>query len=198
VQVSGNDADLSAEIHKLPAGALVQFTPAPGSDLARAIGLTETPCLTNELEMDALRVSDAVTACNMVIVGTPPDQLRRRSPRSDLWVDVDGVRTMCRATTVIVAIGQFLRGNDVVPRGHPGDGRAELQVYELPRGQERAMRRRLPRGAHLPGPGITQRSGRQITIRAESAFALEVDGATREATDHLDLEVLPGRYRLLI
>jgi hypothetical protein len=197
-QVSGNDADLSAAIHELAPGSLVQFTPAPDSDLARAIGLTDAPRLTNEIELDALRVTDALTACNMVVFGAPPDQLRRWSPRSDLRVDIDGVAISGNATGVVVAIGQFLRGRDVVPRGHPGDGRAEVQIYEVPRAHVREMRRRLPRGAHVPGPGITQRSGRHIMIRAQSPLPLEVDGAAREPTDQLDLEVLPDRYRLLI
>ena len=36
-----------------------------------------------------------------------------------------------RATTVVVLVGQYLRGADVSPRGHPGDGAAEVQVYAM-------------------------------------------------------------------
>jgi hypothetical protein len=198
VQVSGNDADLGAAIHALPNGALVQFTPTTDSDLARAVGLNNNARLTNEVALDALRVNRDITACNIVILGTPPDRLRRWSPRSDLLVTIDGVSTHANAMAVVVAIGQFLRGHDVVPRGHPGDGRAEVHIYEIPRSHVRAMRRRLPRGAHVPGPGIFQRSGRHITIQAQSQVSLEVDGVTLPPTDHLDLEVLPDRYRLLI
>ena len=198
VQVSGNDADLGAAIHQLPPGGLVQFTPARDSDLARAIGLTDGARLTSEVELDALRVTDDITACNMVVVGTPPDRLRRFSPRTHIEVTVDGTVAFAGyGTSVVVAIGQFLHGADLVPRGHPGDGRAEIQVYSLSRLQ-RAMRTRLRTGTHLPHPNITQRTGRQIGIRATGTLAFEVDGSRRPREDRLDLEVLPDRYRLLI
>jgi hypothetical protein len=198
-QVSGNDADLAAAIHNLAPASLVQYMPTAHSDLARAIGLNDGACLTNEVALDALRVTDEITACNMAVIGTPPDHLRRRSPRSEIRVEIDDVGDLVAgASTVVVAIGQFLRGNDVVPRGHPGDGRAEVQIFSVEPGKERAMRRRLATGAHVPGPGIIQRTGRKIQIQASRPLALEVDGVAREPTDRLELEVLPDRYRLLI
>ena len=49
-------------------------------------------------------------------------------------IEVDGQPWFAgSATTVVIANGQFLRGADIVPRGHPGDGRLEVQVYELRR-----------------------------------------------------------------
>ena len=69
----------------------------------------------------------------------------------------------------MVASGQYLRGADLVPRGHPGDGRVEVQVYAVRRGERAAMRSRLPQGVHLPHPDITQTSGRQVEIRADRA-----------------------------
>ena len=57
------------------------------------------------------------------------------------------------ATTVVVATGQFLRGLDLVPRGHPGDGKAEVQVYALRRaGAAARCAARLATGAHVPAP----------------------------------------------
>jgi hypothetical protein len=198
-QVRGNDADLGAAIHKLGPGSLVQFTPTADSDLARAIGLTDGASLTSEVALDALLVTDDLTGCNVVVLGTPPDRLRRFSRRTDIDVTVDGTPAFAGdATTVVVAIGQFLRGADLVPRGHPGDGRAEVQVYALPPRGRRAMRTRLATGTHVPHPNINQRTARRIEIRATRTLALEVDGRGRPATDRLDIEVLPGRYRLLL
>ena len=81
------------------------------------------------------------------------------------------------ALAVVVASGQYLRGNDVVPRGHPGDGRAEVQVYSLTRGERAAMRERLPLGVHLPHPRIRTASGRRVEVQAMgSPRPVEVDG----------------------
>jgi hypothetical protein len=199
VQVSGNDADLGAAIHSLPAGALVQFTPSPDSDLARAVGLTGEPRLTSELELDALRVTGEITACNIVVVGTPPDRLGRMCARPHIEVTVDGTAAFSgRATTVVVAVGQFRRGADLVPRGHPGDGRAEIQVYALPSATGRAVRARLLTGSHVPHPGIIQQTGRRIEIWPTETLDLEVDGTRRPAAKRLFMEVIGARYRLLI
>ena len=52
--------------------------------------------------------------------------------RERLLVTVDG-RTVHDgpATSVVVANGQFSGTADLAPRGHPGDGRLEVQVYAL-------------------------------------------------------------------
>jgi diacylglycerol kinase family enzyme len=86
-----------------------------------------------------------------------------------------------------------------VPRGHPGDGKAEIQVYELAKRERRRMRTRLATGAHVPHPRIRQRTARTIGLRANPAAPWEVDGLTRaERTGTTTIRVLPGAYRLLI
>ena len=62
-------------------------------------------------------------------------------------------------TTVVIATGQFRHGLDLVPRGHPGDGRAEVQIYAVPGRERRELRVRLATGTHVPHPKITQRPG---------------------------------------
>ena len=79
--------------------------------------------------LDAMEVvgtlGEPVTlAVNIVVVGTPPGRVRSWH-RSALRVGDD------RAWGVVVASGQFHEGVDVVPRGHPGDGRLEVQVYDV-------------------------------------------------------------------
>ena len=81
---------------------------------------------------------------------------------------------------MVVATGQWLRGLDLVPRGHPGDGKAEVQVYRLRRPERRAMRRRLATGTHVPHPRIVTRTAVEIEIRAHRALPVEIDG--REAS----------------
>jgi hypothetical protein len=201
-QVEGDDAALATAAREHP-GARLEFRPAPSSDLARALGLHGTGSGSFELGVDALR-GDAdgrdLFAVNMVVVGVPPDRLGRLTGSRALEVVVDG-RTVHDgpATTVVIASGQFLRGNDVVPRGHPGDGRAEVQIYALPRGQRGALGRRLPLGAHLPHPAVTQSSGRRIEVVARAGpMALEIDGVGVPAARRLVAEVVPEAFLIVV
>jgi diacylglycerol kinase family enzyme len=115
-------------------------------------------------------------------------------------VELDGRQIAdAAATTVVVANGQFLRGHDLVPRGHPGDGRLEVQVYSVSPGERRAMRRRLALGEHVPHPGILQATGRRVTVRWGSEDQdLEVDGRPWGTAGKVDAEIDPGALRVLI
>jgi hypothetical protein len=199
LDVTGSDRDLARAVASVP-GALVRFRPDADSDLARTVGLRREPhTVATAVALDALAFDAETIAVNMVVLGTPPDRLRRFARSVRLRVVVDGVeRVDGPATTVVVATGQFLRACDLVPRGHPGDGRAEVQVYRLRAGERRAMRHRLPGGAHVPHPRILQRSGRRIEIEAASALPLEADGEHLAAVSRLTVEVRPGAYRLLV
>jgi hypothetical protein len=198
--VTGGDADLASALRGTARGVLVAFVPSPDSDLARTVGLSAgTPRQGLALAMDALELADGTLAVNAVVLGAPPDRLtaRRRSVR--LVLRLDGrAENVAAATTLVVATGQWLRGLDLVPRGHPGDGRAEVQAYRLGRRQRRAMRARLPTGTHLPHPGILTRSGVVVEVEAARSLPLEVDGRTRPATAALRCTLVPARYRLLI
>ena len=103
-----------------------------------------------------------------------------------------------RATTVVIATGQFLRGADVVPRGYPGDGRAEVQVYALRPGARRALGARLRAGAHVPHPRVSQRPAQRVTVDAIRPFPVEIDGVPTDAVSHLEVAVISGRYRVLL
>ncbi|MGQ0824720.1 MAG: hypothetical protein ACT4OX_06805 [Actinomycetota bacterium] len=200
-EVAGDDADLASWLtHGTPTPpSLIEFAPSPHSDLARAVGLAAHAPHTTEVAMDALVLEDGTTAVNMIVLGVPPDRLGRFDRRVPVTVRIDGIELLAgRATTIVVAVGQWRRGLDLVPRGHPGDGRAEVQVYRLRPPERAAMRRRLTRGEHLPHPRILERAGRRVEVLAATPLALEVDGVTRPPTARLSVENRPAAYRLLV
>jgi hypothetical protein len=213
IEIAGGDAALAAAASTNP-GALVRFRPDAGSDLARAVGITPGAVAAEpvgtEVPLDLLEVAMAaagaaipvseMAACNMCVFGTAPDRLRWATPAFDLVIELDGRPWFSGgATTAVIAIGQFLRGNDLVPRGHPGDGKAEIQVYDLARRERRPMRARLSTGAHVPHPRIHQRSARTITLRSDPPASLEVDGRPQPGSVSAgSISVVPGAYRLLV
>ena len=198
LEVSGSDAALAHAAAGAP-GALIRFHADPTSDLARAVGLGSGDALGTALPLDVLDLGDGTLACNMCILGTAPDRLRWTSPAFELEIEIDGRPWFDgRATTAVMATGQFLRGVDLVPRGHPGDGKAEIQVYELGRRERRVMRARLATGTHVPHPRIRQRSARAISLHARPAPPCEIDGVARRPATELAIEIRPEAYRLLI
>ena len=207
LDVAGDDADLAAARAGAGPDPLVRFRPSAGSDLARAVGLT-SPAAPGRLAvpLDLLQLAGGEVAVNAVVVGVPPDRLQPWHRPFPVELVVDGTSLSTRATTVVVATGQFLRGFDVSPRGHPGDGWCEVQVYALPAGQRRAMRARLRSGTHLPHPGITTRRARSVVVRAGREVPVEVDGrktvfgrktAVKEGGE-VSVSVVPAGFRLLI
>lgn len=197
--VSGDDATLANWVADHP-GALIAFNPTPASDLARAVGLAPgiAPGET-VVTLDALRLGDGDVAVNMVVIGTPPDRTGRFTRPLPVTLHVDGTDVpTARTTTIVIATGQYLRGLDVVPRGHPGDGRLECQVYRLRPGERHQMRARLPQGAHIPHPRIAQRVGHTVEVQAEAPVAIEVDGEARPAVRSVTVEIVPAAYRLLV
>jgi hypothetical protein len=199
VEVAGDDAALAAAVGAGPADPLVRFVPAAGSDVARAVGLDDRSPRRTALPLDALALAGGRLVCNMAVLGTPPDRLRWWTAATALTVAVDGVPVFAgRATGVVIATGEFLRGHDLAPRGHPGDGRAEVQVYAARRSERRGLRARLTTGTHVPHPRVTQRAGTHIEIRAAKARPLELDGAAAGRVEVLIVRVVPRAYRLLV
>jgi len=199
--VTGGDAALAAAASATP-GALFRFEPDATSDLARAVGVLPGGSRVETryaVALDALRLADGSLACNMCVVGLAPDRLRWSSNASALDVVVDGRPWYSGpATTVVIATGQYLRGLDLVPRGHPGDHRAEIHVYALRRSERHAMRSRLPAGSHVPHPRIKTGSGRHVAVTAARPLPVEVDGAPRERASEVVVEVVADAYRLLL
>jgi hypothetical protein len=197
LEVRGTDADLAREAFA-QTGALIKFAPTEDSDLARAVGLSAAHSTGVEVPLDLLQVGDRA-AVNMVVVGVPPDRCRPWTRRREVRVRVDDQDGWAGlATTVVIAVGQFRHGLDLVPRGHPGDGWAEVQVYALPPKDRTAMRARLGTGGHVPHPAIKQRRGRVVSVESAHALAVEADGEPAPWRDPLVVRVCPNAYRLLL
>ena len=195
---AGSDRDLATLAAAHP-GARLRFEPDERCELARAVGLTAAGPGITDLPVDALDVDDVGLAVNMVIAGVAPDRLRPWSRSRPVTVRVDGRLVHDGpATTVVVANGQFRRGVDLVPRGHPGDGRLEVQVYALAAGERTPMRRRLPGGGHLPHPRIVTTTGRRAEIRWARPAPVEVDGTPGARRASLDVAVRSPAFVLLV
>jgi hypothetical protein len=215
LEVSGSDRALAGAIGRGFADPLVRFAAASDSDLARAVGLVAGAASTGlALPLDVLEFAaepasgvrlpeyggkGTPVAVNSIVVGVAPDRLRSWHRPAGLAVEIDGVLVeTAGVTSFVVMNGQYLRGLDLSPRGHPGDGVAEAQLYALPPGARRAMRSRLTTGAHLPHPAITIRRARRIAVRASRPVALEVDGDAAGRITALEITLRPAAYRLLV
>ncbi|HET9770304.1 MAG TPA: hypothetical protein VFS16_05400 [Acidimicrobiia bacterium] len=205
LEVSGSDAMVAAVVARGLVDPLVRFLPAPDSDLARAVGLVPGAATAGmALPLDVLTVgtgdgAEPRLAVNSVVIGVPPDRLRLWHRPAGLTVEIDGkALDASAATTLAVMNGQYLRGSDVSPRGHPGDGVAEAQLYALPPAARRAMRARLATGAHLPHPAITIRRAHTVVVTAPRPVDLEIDGHPAGRISSLEVVVRPGVYRLLV
>lgn len=202
LEVGGDDAALASALARTPAetgSLMVRFSPSAGSDLARALGLGRGGQRAGlAVPLDLWRVGDGRVAVNGVVLGVPPDRLRWWHPTRRFDWEIDGVGAGARATTVVVMTGQFLRGFDVSPRGHPGDGVGEIQIYGLRRAERAEMRSRLRSGSHLPHPAITSRRGRVVRVRCERSVPLEIDGRAAGRVQELTAELCAGAYRLLV
>jgi YegS C-terminal NAD kinase beta sandwich-like domain len=203
VDVRGDDADLASAACAHP-GAVLRFVPCRDSNLARAVGLTGAPTGSTVLVCDAIQVRGGGVAVNAIVFGVSPDRVRWWHRRRPVVVEVDGRAVVDRrAFAVVVANGQFLRGADLVPRGHPGDGRIEVQVYAIPPGERASMRQRLGRGLHVPHNQIAERSGRRVTVRwardsHRRGRPWEIDGHAEGRAGGADLEVVEGALRLIV
>ncbi len=212
VSGAGSDAVLAALVRDHP-GARIRFVPAADCDLARAVGLTDRSTGAWEVVVDAFEVHGTdgagptgveravvdLLVVNMLVVGVAPTRLHRLTRSHATTVTVDDRRLFeGEATTVVVANGQYLEGADLVPRGHPGDGRLEVQVYALAPGERRAMRRRLGTGTHLPHPRIVTGSGRRVTVRLERPGRGAGDGVGGPEALTWRAAVAPGAFRLLV
>jgi hypothetical protein len=207
LEVTGPDSVLASVIARGVADPLVRFAPDGDSDLALAVGLVAGAAPSGlALPLDALDVvtgegagARKLCAVNSIVVGVAPDRLRAWHRPAGLSVEIDGATVVAdRATSLVLINGQYLRRLDVSPRGHPGDGVAEAQLYALAPSARRAMRARLATGGHLPHPSITTRKARHVVVGAARPVPLEIDGVPAGRCRALHVDLRAAAYRLLV
>jgi hypothetical protein len=87
---------------------------------------------------------------------------------------------------------------NVAPRAHPDDGLVDTFDAHIAPGQRLAVRRRLPLGAHLPHPGITERRAKAVQIRLDRPLPVWLDGtAVGEARD-VSVRVEPDALTIVV
>ena len=204
LEVAGDDADLAVALGAHP-GRLVAWVPRPEADLARALGLRAGARIgppTWALPLDLLRVvgTGDRTAVNAIVLGAGPGGARFLDRWATVRVTVDG-RTACddrRAIGVVVANGPFLGGARASLRAHPGDGRLDVLVLALARGQRREMRRRLATASHLPHPDLVTATGRRVVVESDRALPLTIDGRVAGMATRLEVVVDPAVANVLV
>lgn len=200
-EVLGTDAMLAAQYVARP-DAIIGFLPTGNSDLARTLGLPTDVYARTPTHLRPLDVIDAGrdgVAVNAVVFGIAPDLLGWGSTAATIVVEVDGDEVFRgRSTTVIVASGQFVNGNDLVPRGHPGDGRLEVQAYHFSRSERKKLREKIRNGSHLPHRKIRERSGRTVRITSSKPLPLALDGRSGGTVTSVEITVRPGALQLAV
>ncbi len=83
-------------------------------------------------------------------------------------------------------------------RAHPNDGLLDFVDVRIPLGQRRAVRRRLPLGAHAPHPRITERRGVAADVDLGATMAIAIDGRSVGRGRHLSVEVFPDALQIVI
>lgn len=95
---------------------------------------------------------------------------------------------------------EYCGDNDVAPRGHPNDGRAEALVADSRLGlrQRFAVRSRLRNGTHLPHPAIETRSIRSGSWTFDHPQSVIVDGRSAGRARMVAVEVSPDAAELYV
>jgi diacylglycerol kinase (ATP) len=118
---------------------------------------------------------------------------------TNVRVDIDGERREGRMLEVIVANAKYLGGGmKMVPDAAPDDGL--LDVLTLGDITKRDLAVNLPKlysGRHLPHPKLELLRGRVVTIDADAALPVQLDGE-QPGTTPIRFEVKPGALRLRV
>ncbi len=200
--VVGSDADLAAAFATRP-GARFGFEPDGSSDLGATLGLRAgAEPVGLELRIDVLWISlderEEVAVCANATFGCRPQALRRSTRRRDGQITIDGQTRPLRAAGIVVANAQHLDRMRIVPRGHPGDGRAEAQWFGLAPTQRAKFRKRLPTGDHLDHPDVGRTSFRTLKVAWNRPTAVHLDSRPVGTAKVARVRVEAGALRLRV
>lgn len=100
-------------------------------------------------------------------------------------------RSWWHGRVVAAMNAQFLGSWDVVPRGHPNDGRLDVLDADLPLGERLQVRSRLRTGTHLPHPRIEERHVSAVQLDLARPTPVYLDGESLGPATTLSIRVEP-------
>lgn len=103
-----------------------------------------------------------------------------------------------RGRVVAAMNAQFLGSWNVVPRGHPNDGRLDVFDADLPLRDRLQARRRLPLGTHVPHPGIQERHRPAVQVELDRPTPVHLDGQMIGRARTLSIRTEPDALLCLI
>jgi hypothetical protein len=153
-----------------------------GGDLARTLGSSRGAdrSTLNQLPIDLLRVTTdgglALTAVAHVVARLPR--------RAGSWF---------RGEVLFVMNAQFHGAWNVIPRGHPNDGRADVLRIDpgLAFRQRFEAARRARSGGHLPHPGVKVRRVESAEFTFPRPMVIVVDSVAAGTSGSLRVDVDP-------
>jgi diacylglycerol kinase family enzyme len=145
-----------------------------GGDLARALGAPEHRRTTHAREVP-------VDVGAVLVDGVLHWFVAHLVARRPLW----------SGRFVVAMNTEYLGAWKVAPRAHPNDGRLDVLDGTLTLDDRLKARRRLPRGEHLPHPGIAVRQTAAVQIELDRPTQVWLDGDPCGRAQALSIRVEP-------
>jgi diacylglycerol kinase family enzyme len=136
-----------------------------------------------------------------------PDAMR--FPIDVVAAELDGVRhwfvahllarrSWWRGRLLAVMNAEFVGAWDVAPRSHPNDGVVDVLDGDPSLGDRWKARARLPTGAHVPHPSISQTRTKQFEATLEPGTRVWLDGEAIGAVRRIHLTVEPDSLLVVV
>jgi hypothetical protein len=155
-----------------------------GGDLARALGATG--------DEERLRSGSAhelsVDLGSVLLDGTIEWFVAHLVARRPTWT----------GRFVVAMNTEYLGAWKVAPRAHPNDGRLDLLDGSLSLDDRLKARRRLPRGEHVPHPGVVTRQTDAVQIELDRPTTVRLDGERCGRVRRLSIRVEPDALRCFV
>ena len=107
-------------------------------------------------------------------------------------------RAWWRGRAVVAMNAQWVGGWNLGPRAHPDDGLLDVYDARVPVTGVLKVRRRLPLGAHLPHPAITEQRRGAVQLTLERPMPVRLDGEVVCEATNLSLRVEPDARTVVI
>jgi hypothetical protein len=128
----------------------------------------------------------------------PLDLVRVEADGHTTWSAAHVVcrRSWWRGEVDLAMTAQYVDGRDVVPRGHPNDGKLDLLNVDpaMPARVRWQAARRARTGTHLPHPQLRTRQVASVDLAFPRVLHLWVDGRRWRSARSVTLTVEPDAY----